>query len=1662
MATINIGTLMAYLEAKDNGFSALMSSASTKLTAIQSQASSVGTALSIGVTAPIAAMGIASLKAATDFNAGMANVATLIPGNTQRVNELKTSVQEMAVATGKSTSDLTGGLYQVESAFGDTAETVSVLNINARAAAAGLATTKEAIDLTSAVTKGYGDTSAAAVQHASDLALTTVRLGQTTFPELAASIGRVTPLAAALNVTQEELFGTMATFTGVTGGAAEVSTQLRGVLQSLLAPTDDMNALLTKMGVTSGQALIQQKGLQGAIAAIVQAAKDAGQPLQKYLSSIEGQTLALAATGGQAATFTDKIQQMKNAVGATDQAFRDQTEGVNKAGFQWSQFEQKVVVTAQRFGDQLIPILLSTGHFLGPLFDLVVYGVSVFGMLPGPVQGVVVALLALTASAGPAAFAVGKIGSTIEAAQGFITGAGAVIFALGNTVPVLTARIWLLDTAQKAATISAGTWNAASSTAFGGWLTGAATRVGGVVAALASLPVALSAAGLAVVGWVSSLNMGLNTAIGSLNGPFGGLIAMVTRQTALMNTLGPVTTTVADAHETLASKLAATQKQVDALNASQRSEIDAGLKLHESYDKIAASAHTSSDVVSLYASTAASAAAATTGASNASHIFIDQLANAQKALAGFSAEQRANIEAGLKVGKTTQEIATQTHLSADAIELLKQQYEKAKTAADQLANKNLSHELQVQAAEAIQLAGQIEKLGGVNALSTAQQEAANKVLKAGSEALQLQGRTSSDTYAQIVRLADATAEWRTALEKQIDVGKDAIVQLQQQGGAEKVDAATRDDLNKKLADGAEAMRRLKQTADPLYTAMSQDALATANWRTELTKFSAAVSEIPGQKITDLGVNFKAAFDARVEESATIRQLTMSDLQFQVDAIQREAQARKDSLEAGTQFTKEAYDAIDAAAGASMLKTIRNSDQTKTAFAGIGAALGVFFGPTQAFFGNLADVDLPKVTSKTSEWGTRLSALSQGFSNLAQTAPGALGSIASAIGTIIGSLNIVEQASSRFWDAMASPDKTAKVQASFMDLASSIIGGVSAVAAATSSNNLGQNIAGGALSGAMTGASIAGTAYMATAIGTATAKGAMVAGIWGAAAGAIVGIMIAVFRGRDARHQMEMVGKEWGEEITQGVFDKIKASEDSMFMGDRVAATLFNMKDMIDTAGGLNDLNFDKFLLKLHDVFSMIETGKFTLAQANQVMADNFDAFAKHVVESNKLASEQFVSILELNAQSGLYAQNILDFIGERMTAIGSGIAAMMGPLTAQVGGWHDQLAAAQKAVDDLTASGQTGTEDFAKAQATLNDLTAQQAPLIAQNAAELDDMKTIALAAYAKARAEGLSYVDAVNKMGDGIDAINAAQQQLGITEDNVAFEELGHFRDRVNQNKTLVTAAEALNQETLALSDIGALNADALAAVERQGLRTYDNLRAAGFTEQEALAMEADWLETVAQRHIELGIPIDDNTAALINQADQYGLLQKNGKSMTDILKEGFSTLTEGINRLIETLGGVPIKVQSIADALKNIPTNIPVNIDINTNGLPEGSGNTNVPDASDGGGMPSFDRGSHGLRNFGTETVAKLHGWEAVSTASEYADLLAGSGGASEEDITRIVSATMVRAAALANNGAPIVIRNEIGGRVISEYVVDTTNKGLRNGQIRVPKGSVVERAY
>lgn len=426
-----------------DNFSKTFEQASGKMKKIGAGMSTVGKAMTAGITLPVIGAGFAAMKFSNDINAAMANVQSLGLA-TDRVKELKTNVQDLAVKTGKSTVLISQGLYDMISAFGDSADTAKLLEINVKASAAGLSTVQDAIALTSAVSKGYGDTSAKAVQKVSDLAFQTVKLGQTTFPELAQSMGRVVPLANALGVSQEELFSVFATATGVTGKAADVSTQFRGVLQALMAPSDKMKQLMQAFGIANGEAMIKQKGLAGSVQFIVEKAKQAKMPLQELIGSIEGQTVAMALAGSQSSVWADKMNQMKSAMGATDQAFKDQTQGINKVGFKFQQMQQKLTVFMEKLGDAIAPIVGKLIDALSPVIDVIssmspeiMIAVSAFAALLATIGPILVIGAQLISAFSTISVAVGAVGGVMAIILNPITLVGAAILALIGYIAVL-------------------------------------------------------------------------------------------------------------------------------------------------------------------------------------------------------------------------------------------------------------------------------------------------------------------------------------------------------------------------------------------------------------------------------------------------------------------------------------------------------------------------------------------------------------------------------------------------------------------------------------------------------------------------------------------------------------------------------------------------------------------------------------------------------------------------------------------------------------------------------------------------------------------------------------------------------------------------------------------------------------------------------------------------------------------------------------------------------------------------------------------------------------------------------------------------------------------------------------------------------------------------
>lgn len=308
----------------------------------------------VGVTAAVVGVAATCGKQAADVEKAMAQTRTLLTGTADetkaRTAELTQDVMNISRVTGRVSTEIAAGSYQVISAFQDTADTASILETATKAAIAGQAETVDTVNALAAVTKAYGDTSARAVTHVSDLSFETIRLGQTTMPELANGIQKASNSAAALHVSQEELYAGFATLTGVIGNTDTVGTALNTLYTKMLKPSKALSKAVESLGYKSAYAMVQQEGLGGTIKKLGQYA---GGDATKFAALFSMRDLK-AAQGilNTMDVYEQKLSELQDADGATDRAFMT---SINNWNDMFGIASNKVSVFAQQVGMKLLP-----------------------------------------------------------------------------------------------------------------------------------------------------------------------------------------------------------------------------------------------------------------------------------------------------------------------------------------------------------------------------------------------------------------------------------------------------------------------------------------------------------------------------------------------------------------------------------------------------------------------------------------------------------------------------------------------------------------------------------------------------------------------------------------------------------------------------------------------------------------------------------------------------------------------------------------------------------------------------------------------------------------------------------------------------------------------------------------------------------------------------------------------------------------------------------------------------------------------------------------------------------------------------------------------------------------------------------------------------------
>lgn len=265
------------------------------------------------------------------FNTAMREANTMAGKDNAGFKALKGDVAALAREIPIARDELANGLYQTISNGVPEDNWIDYLNASARSAVGGLADINDVVGVTATVIKNYGLEWEAAASTQDKIQLA-AKLGKTAFGELAQSLPRVTGNAATLGVSIEELLGSFATLTGVSGNTAEASTQLAAIFTALVKPSSEAAKMAAEMGIQFDAAAIKAAGgfqnfltqLDKSVKAYSQATGTLEQEVYgRLFGSAESLRALIPLQGELADKFTANVAAMTDSAGTMDAAFAE-------------------------------------------------------------------------------------------------------------------------------------------------------------------------------------------------------------------------------------------------------------------------------------------------------------------------------------------------------------------------------------------------------------------------------------------------------------------------------------------------------------------------------------------------------------------------------------------------------------------------------------------------------------------------------------------------------------------------------------------------------------------------------------------------------------------------------------------------------------------------------------------------------------------------------------------------------------------------------------------------------------------------------------------------------------------------------------------------------------------------------------------------------------------------------------------------------------------------------------------------------------------------------------------------------------------------------------------------------------------------------------------
>jgi TP901 family phage tail tape measure protein len=317
------------------------------------------TGLLVSATAAFVALGRAVRSVVADtinFQSEFTQVRNIVDESQVDIAGLEAGILNMGGALG-GVGNLTKGTYQVISSMQKPKQALDDLTAAAMFAQGGQTALNSAVLAGTGIVNAFG-VEAGGLNHVYDILWQTIKDGVTTAPELANAIGRVTPIAHEAGLSLEEMAGSIAVMTQISGNTNETVTSLRGILAEVIKPSQEAAAEAERLGINFSTAGIKAMGFSNWLQDVLQKVQANNGDMAKLWGRVDALNGIFQLSRDNLSAFNNEMANMSQVQGNNEKAFENWKKSFSGA---WETLWNKVKAI---FVKTLLPLLKSAAEWI--------------------------------------------------------------------------------------------------------------------------------------------------------------------------------------------------------------------------------------------------------------------------------------------------------------------------------------------------------------------------------------------------------------------------------------------------------------------------------------------------------------------------------------------------------------------------------------------------------------------------------------------------------------------------------------------------------------------------------------------------------------------------------------------------------------------------------------------------------------------------------------------------------------------------------------------------------------------------------------------------------------------------------------------------------------------------------------------------------------------------------------------------------------------------------------------------------------------------------------------------------------------------------------------------------------------------------------------------